>query len=306
MANLPNSNVYAKLEYCNPTGSVKDRAASYIINTLLNDKTINSETTIIESTSGNFGIALSAYCRKFGLRFIAVIDPNILPVNEMLIRSQGAEIIKVTASDANDGYLLSRIAKVKELLSRIGNSYWVNQYGNPLNARAYYNTLAEEICQFRENIDYLFIGVSSGGTITGVSQKVKQRFPNVKIIAVDIVGSVVFGGLPKKRFIPGIGSSMRPEILKEACIDDFIMVDENEVATSCRELLREEGIFAGGSSGAVISAIKKYFKGNCTYKNENDVMTIFPDRGDRYVETVYNDDWCFIHLQDSKMALALQ
>ncbi|HLP61058.1 MAG TPA: 2,3-diaminopropionate biosynthesis protein SbnA [Candidatus Deferrimicrobium sp.] len=287
---IGNINLYAKLEFYNPTGSVKDRAAYYIIEKLLRLKEINKDTTIIESSSGNFGIALSAYCRKYGLKFICVVDPHINRVNEMLIRFSGAQVIKVTEPDENGGYLLNRIRKVIELQKEIDNSYWVNQYGNPYNAEAYSETLAEEIIAEMDRLDYVFLGISSGGTITGVSCKIKKKFPNAKVIAVDIVGSVIFGHPPKKRFIPGIGSSMVPSILKSAKIDDVVMMDEITTIRMCHELVKRYNIFAGGSSGSAFGAIKKYFKEKILDK-EAHIVTIFPDRGERYGDTIYNEEW---------------
>jgi 2,3-diaminopropionate biosynthesis protein SbnA len=288
---LENINLFAKLEFYNPTGSVKDRAASYIIKKLLARKEIDKDTTLIESSSGNFGIALSAYCKKNGLKFIAVVDPCILSINEILIKSFGAKVIKVNVPDCNGGYLLNRIKKVKELEKEIDNSYWVNQYANPYNAETYYHTLGNEICCQMENVDYIFMGVSSGGTITGVSNKIKEKFPNAKVIAVDIFGSVIFGHPPHKRYIPGIGSSMVPEILKKAKIDDVVMIDEVSTIAMCRELLKKHYIFAGGSSGSVFAAIKKYFTGKNLNRKVN-VVTVFADRGERYADTVYNEKWC--------------
>lgn len=285
-----NLNVFLKMEYLNPTGSVKDRAASYVINYLISSGTINNETTLIESSSGNFGVALAAYCKKLNLKFICVVDPNILPVNEALIRGYGAEIIKVNQPDKNGGYLLNRIEMVKSLTKKIDNSYWVNQYGNPLVADAY-SILGNEICDQLPSVDYAFLGVSSGGTITGVSKSIKERYPNSKIIAVDIEGSVVFGGEPIKRYIPGIGSSMVPDNLERAVIDDVVVIDEYSSAKACRELMNERSLCAGGSSGAVWAAIKRYFHVN-TLSQPVNVVSILPDRGDRYINTVFNESWC--------------
>jgi len=292
MEDIPNINLFAKLEYYNPTGSVKDRAANYILTKCLENKTINKETTIIESSSGNFGISLASYCKKNRLKFICVIDPHISPVNEMIIKSLGTTVIKVKEQDKFGGYLLNRIAKIKELMNQIDNSYWVNQYGNPLNAEAYYKSLGNEICsELNEDLNYIFLGVSSGGTITGVSQRIKEQYPNAKIIAVDIWGSVIFGNPPHKRYIPGIGSSMVPTILKSAFIDEVVMVDEIETINHCKELLKSHSIFAGGSSGSVFAAINKYFKER-KLKNNLNVVTIFPDKGERYCNTVYSEEWC--------------
>jgi cysteine synthase A len=283
-------NLYSKLEFYNPTGSVKDRAASYVIKKLLDLKEIDSETTIIESSSGNFGIALAAFCKFYGLKFICVVDPCISPLNEQLIKSFGALVIKVTEPDENGGYLLTRIGKVKQLREEIKNSYWVNQYANPYNAEAYYQSLGSEICAQVDHLDYIFLGISSGGTITGVSRKVKEKFPDIKVIAVDIFGSVIFGHPPKKRYIPGIGSSMVPEILKQSKIDDVVMMDEVGTVEMCHELLQRYNIFAGGSSGSAYGAVKKYFSEHRVETPIN-VMTIFPDKGERYFTTIYDESW---------------
>jgi N-(2-amino-2-carboxyethyl)-L-glutamate synthase len=289
----PNLNVFAKLEFYNPTGSVKDRAACFVINQLLNKGIIDKETILIESSSGNFGVAISAYAKLNGLKFICVIDKTTLPVNEMLIRLQGAEVIKIIEPDEYGGHLMNRLKKIKEIMSVTENIYWINQYANPLNASAYYNSLGKEICMEipRQRLDYLFMGVSSGGTITGVSQKVKEEYPESKIIAVDVEGSVIFGGKPHKRFIPGIGSSLRPSILNEAHIDDVVTVNEEETISSCRELLEHHNLYAGGSSGSVYAAVKKYFRENPVDQQVN-IMCVFADRGERYITTIFDDKWC--------------
>lgn len=289
---IPNVKIFAKLEYYNPTGSVKDRAACYIINRALNEGIFNQDTVVIESSSGNFGVALSAYTKMHNLKFICVIDNNTLPVNEMLIKLQGAEIIKITEPDEYGGYLLNRIRKIKELLVEMPNLYWVNQYANTLNAEAYYGSLGREICQEApgQRVEYVFMGVSSGGTITGVSKRVKKENPNAKIIAVDIYGSVIFGDTPRKRYIPGIGSSIQPEILEQAIIDDVVLVSEYETILCCKELLEKHNLYAGGSSGSVYAAIKKYFK-NRKMDTLVNVMCVFADRGERYIETIYNQKW---------------
>jgi cysteine synthase A len=291
MEGLTNINLGIKLESYNPTGSVKDRAAAYILKKLLSNGSIDRDTTIIESTSGNFGVALSAYCRRYGLKFIAVVDPNITAMNEMLICSSGAQLIKVTQPDKHGGYLLSRIQRVRELEREIENSYWINQYENPLNAEAYYHSLGKEICFQSDEIDYIFLGVSSGGTITGVSRKIKENFPEAKVVAVDVEGSVIFGRPSRKRHIPGIGSSMVPRILADAFIDEIVITDEVATVRACYELLQKHGIFAGGSSGTVLAGIRQFF-GSKVFARPVSVVTVFPDRGERYYDTIYNQDWC--------------
>jgi cysteine synthase A len=284
-----NINLFAKLEGYNPSGSVKDRAALFILSSQLEGGNISRKTEIIESSSGNFGISLSVFCKKFGLHFTCVIDPNINPINETIMRSLGADVIKVNKKDKNGGYLLERIAVVKKFIDEIKDSYWTNQYSNPLNARAYLS-LGEELLKDISKLDYVFLGVSSGGTITGVSRKIKEKSPGTRIIAVDVKGSVIFNQKPKKRYLPGIGSSLKPSILKEALIDEVVIVDEESSINECYNLLRNESLFCGGSSGSVMAAVGKYFS-NKKIKSKINVAMVFADRGERYLNTVYNEHW---------------
>ena len=293
LENKPNLKIFAKLECYNPTGSIKDRAASYILKSLLNRKVISPNTTIIESSSGNFGVALSAYTKLHGLKFICVIDKTTLPINEELIKLYGAEVICIDKPDAYGGYLLNRIAKVKEILNDTADIYWINQYGNKLNAQAYFNTIGEEICAEAPNkkLDYLFLGVSSGGTITGISNKIKQCYPEAQVIAVDVEGSIIFDGKPRKRHIPGIGSSMKPSILAYAKIDDVVTVNEEETISGCEELFERYNLLVGGSSGSVLAGINKYFQRN-PVEEEVNIMCVFADTGSKYLNTLFNKDWC--------------
>ncbi|MFF2886923.1 2,3-diaminopropionate biosynthesis protein SbnA [Paenibacillus sp. NPDC057967] len=285
-----NIELFVKFEFLNPTGSVKDRAANYIIRKLLQNGEINRSTLIMESSSGNFGVSLANYCKKYHLNFYCVIDELISPINEMLIRAASQNVYKVMERDENGGFLLNRLKKIRELQEQFPNSYWINQYQNPYNSEAYYETLGKEIVNQMPELDYLFVGVSSGGTITGLSQRIKNDLPHCKIIAVDVEGSVVFGGSAKKRFIPGIGSSLVPPILENARIDDIVIVNEVSSINNCHELLHSHGIFVGGSSGSVVSAVKTFFKGK-KFNKPPKVMGIFCDRGDRYATTIFNRSW---------------
>ncbi|GAB6926337.1 2,3-diaminopropionate biosynthesis protein SbnA [Paenibacillus sp. JCM 10914] len=296
----PALNVYAKMEFMNPTGSVKDRAASYVLKSMLNAGVIDQDTEIVESSSGNFGIALGHYCRYYGLKFHCVIDSNICLENENLVKMLSYKTYKIAERDHTGGYLLNRIKKVNQLISTIPNSYWINQYSNLQMGEAYYKSLGKEICESVAEIDYVFMAVSSGGTILGVSRCIKERFPNAKVIAVDIKGSVIFGNPPEKRTIPGMGSSMVPELVKHAFIDEIMIVDEPTIILSCHEFFYKYNILAGGSSGAVLAAIKSYFA-NKDIAAPLNVVTVLPDRGDRYVSTIYNEAWFSEYLQVNEM-----
>lgn len=290
LPNLPRVHIQAHLEFTNPTGSVKDRAAAFIIDRLLSTGRLKRGSRLIESSSGNFGIALAAYAHYRGLQFCCVIDPRINHANEAILRASHAELIKVTEPDGAGGFLKTRLARIQEILAQEPETYWINQYANPLNAEAYYTTLAEEMCAAAPRLDYVFLGVSSGGTIAGVSRRVKELRPEVQVIAVDSVGSAVFGDTPRPRFIPGIGSSIRPAILETAKIDKVIHIDEVTTVRTCRELYSEYGIFAGGSSGSVLAAMKSHFAANVPTEDVV-VATIFADRGERYLDTIYNPSW---------------
>ncbi|QDS33896.1 2,3-diaminopropionate biosynthesis protein SbnA [Brevibacillus brevis] len=290
-------NLFCKLEYNNLMGSVKVRPAFYILQEAIKRGEITEETTVVESSSGNFAIALATLCKRLGIKFIPVIDPNINPVYENLLRVISHEVVKVTDRDETGGFLLTRIQTVNRLLNETSNSFWTNQYGNPDSARSHYFGLGAEIADSFETLDYAFIGVSSGGTITGISQRLKERFPDIKIIAVDTVGSVIFGQEPQKRYIPGIGSSMRPDILKGAIIDEVVHVSEEDTVKACYQLYAEHGIFAGGSSGTSYWAIENYFKDQKHVAKPN-VVFLCPDGGMPYVNTVYNQEWVqWLHQQ---------
>ena len=177
------------------------------------------------------------------------------------------------------------------MMQETKNLYWINQYSNPYIMQAYEQTLGAEICK-NISIDYIFIGVGSGGTIAGVSKKVKEIYPNAIVVAVDSCGSLIFDCSPKKRFIPGIGSSFRPTLLSNAVFDEVVFIEEYDAITSCREFLHENHLLIGGSSGSVYMAIKQYFEGKAFPQKPN-VVAIFADQGDRYIDTVYNDDWVY-------------
>src|SRR5207249_9824073 len=194
--------LFAKLEYVNPVGSIKDRPGYGILKRAAERREICDETTVIESSSGNFASALAAFTRLVGLRFIPVIDPNISGTYESFLRRACSTVVKVEDRDDTGGFLKTRLQMVKHLCDTTPNAYWTNQYGNPDAVEAHYQLTAGEICADFASLDYVFIGVSTGGTIAGVSRRLKERYPQVRIVAVDTQGSVIFGDTPRKRHIP--------------------------------------------------------------------------------------------------------
>src|SRR2546422_1847833 len=282
--------LFAKLEYVNPVGSIKDRPAYWILQRAVERGEICEETTVIESSSGNFATALATFTHLLGLRFIPVIDPNISGTYESFLRRICPTVVKVEERDDTGGYLKTRLQKVKELCATIPNAYWTNQYGNPDAMEAHYELTAGEICADFDSLDYVFIGVSTGGTIAGMSRRLKERYPKVRIIAVDTEGSVIFGDAPRKRHIPGVGSSIVPPLLSQAAIDDVVLIPERETVAACRELLVTHGLFAGGSSGTAFAAVKRYAP-KMTGARCPRVLFVCADRGTPYLDTVFDPVW---------------
>ncbi len=281
--------VIAKLELLNPGGSVKDRPARFIVEQGLQDGTIHPGTHLVESTSGNLGIALAMVARVYGLQFTSVVDPKISPTNLRILQQMGAHIEMVHMTDEQGGYLQTRIRRVHELLQTIPNSLWINQYANQRNWQShYYGEGNEIIADLDGPIDCLVAGVSTTGTILGLTRRLREDFPRLRVIAVDAVGSVIFGTPSGRRELPGIGASRVPELFSPHEIDEVVHVADWESVQGCRDLLAHEGIFAGGSSGTVVAAIRKLLP---TFPRPYRVLTLLPDRGERYLDMVYDDDW---------------
>ena len=280
-------NAYAKLEYNNFSGSIKDRAAFNMLYEGIKDGSLHENSHVVESSSGNFAIALMSMCKKLGLTFTAVVDPNINKGYESLLRL-GCDVQMVNEVDYTGGYLLNRIDRVQQICEEDPCAFWPNQYANPNNYLGYYHGLGNEVCESFDELDYIFIAVSSGGTIMGTSMRVKEKFPNIKVVAVDIEGSVVFGAKPKKRYVSGLGASKVPSFLDRSLIDDVVHVTHIELIKGCRALLKEQSVFSGASSGAAYFALKNYKKYNKPMPN---VLFFCPDKGYTYLDTVYDDAW---------------
>ncbi|RBL90131.1 pyridoxal-phosphate dependent enzyme [Chitinophaga flava] len=281
--------LWAKLEYNNFSGSSKDRAGYSIIYNGIKSGRINQDTTIIASSSGNLAIAVASICKMLDLKFIPVIDPNINAAYENLLNLLAYKVVKITERDHTGGYLLTRIDTVNKMHATINNSFIADQYGDPNNYKGYYG-LTNEILACPKPIDYIFVAVSSSGAITGISKSIKEKRPEIKIVGVDVEGSVIFNAPPVKRYISGIGASQVPPIIKNALIDDVVILSQTDIIKGCLELLNEQVIFAGASSGAVYLAAKNYFR-DISYTTTPNSLLIFPDKGHSYLDTIYNKEW---------------
>jgi N-(2-amino-2-carboxyethyl)-L-glutamate synthase len=288
--------LYAKLEMLNPGGSGKDRPAISMVLEAYEAGKIGPDATIIESSSGNLGIGLAQVCTYLGLRFICVVDTRTTPTNLAILKAYGVDIELVEAPDPVTGDLLTaRVNRVKQLCREIPGSVWVNQYANEDNPKAHYLAMAEIAATLKGQVDYIFAATSTCGTLRGISEYVRDHNMSTKVIGVDAVGSVIFGDTAKKRLIPGHGTSRLPELYQPGLEHGHSNITDLECVVGCFRLLRREAIFTGGSAGAVIMAISKLRHeipegANC--------VAILCDRGERYLETIYSEDWVERHFGD--------
>ena len=275
------ADVLAKLEYFNPAGSVKDRIAKEMILDAMEKGLINENTTLIEPTSGNTGIGLSAVATALNLKIIITMPETMSVERRNLMKAYGAELVLTPGSEGMKG----AIAKAKELASQIENSFIPGQFENPANPQAHYKTTGPEIYEQTEGkVDIFVAGVGTGGTISGIGKYLKEQNPNVKVVAVEPASSPVLstgkGGAHK---IQGIGAGFVPDTLNTKIYDEIITVENEDAFASGKEVAKTEGILIGISSGAAIQAAKELAK-----REENKgktIVVLLPDGGDRYLST---------------------
>ncbi len=289
---FPNSgfSFYGKLEGANPGGSAKDRVALSMLSGKIADGTLEPlRSVVVESSSGNLAIGIAQICRMFDIRFVCVVDANTSQQNIAVLRAYGAEVDIVTSSDDGSGnYLAARIQRVQELVRSIAHAYWPNQYANPLNPRAHLETMREVAESLDGKVDHLFVATSSFGTISGCREFIRANGLKTSVIAVDAEGSAIFGSRPRARLIPGHGAAVRPGLYQDGVADEVVHVNDLDCVVGCRRLMAKEAIFAGGSSGAVVTAVDRR---SARIEKESNVVAIFPDRGERYIDTIFNDSW---------------
>ena len=275
------ADVLAKLEYFNPAGSVKDRIAKEMILDALEKGLINENTTLIEPTSGNTGIGLSAVSTALNLKIIITMPETMSVERRNLMKAYGAELVLTPGSEGMKG----AIAKAKELASQIENSFIPGQFENPANPTAHYKTTGPEIYEQTEGkVDIFVAGVGTGGTISGIGKYLKEKNPEVKVVAVEPASSPVLstgkGGAHK---IQGIGAGFVPETLDTKIYDEIITVENEDAFATGKEMAKTEGILVGISSGAALYAAKELAK-----REENagkTIVVLLPDGGDRYLST---------------------
>jgi N-(2-amino-2-carboxyethyl)-L-glutamate synthase len=282
--------VYGKLEALNPGGSIKDRPAALMLKRALERGVIDLQTVIVESSSGNMGIGLAQACAYHGLRFVCVTDIKTTTQNIAILKAYGAEVECVTEPDPETGELLpARLHRVQQLLKRYGNAWWPNQYASRDNSDAHYESTMFEIVEALDgDVDYVFAATSTCGTIRGCLEFVQAQRLRTQVIAVDALGSLIFGHTPAPRMIPGLGAGLRPDLCPIELVERCIHVTDLECVVGCHRLVRSEAILAGGSSGGVVSALTRV---------QHEIpagavcVLLLPDRGERYLNTIYSESW---------------
>jgi cysteine synthase A len=289
-----------KLESHNPSGSVKYRTACGLVTSLEASGRLAPGTHLVESTSGNLGVALAFLSRVRNYRFTAVTDPKTDPAVLERIQSMGAVVISVKEPDEAGGYLLSRLAMIRRLLVEDQALIWPNQYENPANPGIHFHETAPEICRQRPGMDAVFVAASTGGTLAGIGRYMRSASSPVKVIGVDIRGSRVFGYPSGQRLITGIGSSRASLFLRPGDYDDVVIVDDREAVIACHYLQDNLGIGLGGSAGAVVAACARYLK---AHPEITESVCVCPDGRANYLNTLYNHAWLTEHGLDSVLNL---
>jgi cysteine synthase A len=273
--------ILAKLEFKNPLGSVKDRIGLAMIEAAEQQDLIGKNTVIIEPTSGNTGIALAFVCATKKYRLILTMPETMSVERRKLLKHLGAELVLTPGKEGMKG----AIKKAQELLSEFTDAYMPNQFSNPANPEIHRKTTAEEIWRDTGGgVDILVSGVGTGGTITGVSEVIKERKPSFKAVAVEPSDSpVLSGGDPGPHKIQGIGAGFIPEVLNTKIIDEIVTVTNDQAFEVARDLARHEGILCGISSGAAVSAALEIAKR--TENSGKQIVAILPSTGERYLST---------------------
>ncbi len=267
--------LYAKLELYNPAGSVKDRIGKYMIEDAERSGRIGPGGTIVEATAGNTGLGIAFAALNKGYHVIFVVPTKFSQEKQTLMRALGAQIINTP----REGGMLGAVQRAEELRAQIPGAISLEQFKNPSNPLAHYETTGPEIwCDLNGRVDYLIAGAGSGGTYSGIVRYLKERDPSVRGVLADPVGSTMGGGAHSDYDIEGIGNDFIPDTMDMSLVDRVIKVTDVEAFEHVRLLARTEGIIAGSSSGGALAAAMKLIAGGVRGR----LVAVFPDRGDRY------------------------
>ncbi|MFJ7204622.1 2,3-diaminopropionate biosynthesis protein SbnA [Streptomyces sp. NPDC098789] len=281
--------LFLKCEGFNFAGSIKLKAARAMVEAAEASGVLRPGSILVESSSGNLGVALSILAASKGYKFVCVTDNRCNLATKQLIESVGGTVYTVTEPAAEGGFLGARLRLVRELCESDERYVWLNQYANPNNALAHYRSTAPAIAARFPDLKVAFIGAGTTGTLMGCARYFKEKRPDVTVVAVDAVGSVTFGGPSLPRMIPGLGTGVRPPLLDRSYIDDVVHVAEAETIRACRRLAAR-GFLFGGSTGTVISGALRWLDEHAPGE-ELTAVAIAPDLGDRYLDSVYHQGW---------------
>jgi cystathionine beta-synthase len=293
------ADIYVKLEFLNPAGSVKDRMALFMIEDAEEKGLLKPGGTIVENSSGNTGSALAMIAAIKGYKCIITMPDKMSDEKQNLMRAFGATVV-VTPTDVPADSPESYYSVARRIAAETPDAYYPDQYNNPQNIEAHYRTTGPEIWRQTEGqFDTLVCGIGTGGTLSGVGRYLKEKKPDLRIVAVDPMGSVFYnyfktGELvePHVYKVEGIGEDYLVKAIDFSIIDDMVQVTDKESFLMARRLCREEGIFAGGSSGSAVSVAMKVAEKSDKAQN---IVVILPDSGSRYISKIYNDLWMKEH-----------
>jgi N-(2-amino-2-carboxyethyl)-L-glutamate synthase len=280
--------LFLKCEGFNFAGSIKLKAAGEMVEAAERDGVLTPGSILVESSSGNLGVALSMIAASKGYGFLCVTDSRCNLSTRRLMQALGAEVHVITEPDGIGGFLGARINYVRAICASDDRYVWLNQYANPQNWKAHYRSTAPAIARQFPQLDVLFVGAGTCGTLMGCAHYFRQWHRPVRVVAVDTVGSVTFGGPPGRRMIPGLGMSVRPPMLDESYVDEVVRVEEADTIRACHRLA-SKGFLFGGSTGTVVSGAMDWL----TLNGSQDLtaVAIAPDFGERYLDTVYHTSW---------------
>lgn len=283
-----NARIFAKLDQLQVAGSTKERTAASLLDGAEADGLLRPGGTVVESSSGNLGIALARHCALRGYRFVAVVDENANTAAVRMMEAFGARVDRVDPEDGN--LLAARRRRVRELLAEIAGAVTTDQYGSRHNPRAHEASTMPEFLATVGTLDTLFVATSTTGTLVGCHRYVREHGLSTRLVAVDAAGSVLFGGEPAPRRLPGLGAGILPALHDHAEPDAIVRVPEPDMIWGCRRLARTEGLLAGASTGAIVAALAGSLAADGDALGAR-IGLLVHDSGVPYLNTVYDDGW---------------
>ncbi|MET9961153.1 2,3-diaminopropionate biosynthesis protein SbnA [Streptomyces sp. NPDC006326] len=280
--------LFLKCEGFNFAGSIKLKAAVEMVQSAEQEGLLTEDSIIVESSSGNLGVALGMIAASKGYRFLCVTDSRCNLPTRLMMEALGSEVRAISQEGHPQGPLGARLDYVRALCASDERYVWLSQYTNPGNWRAHYRRTAPAVARRFPALDVLFVGAGTTGTLMGCARFFREWHRPVRIVALDAVGSVSFGGRPGRRMIPGLGMSIRPPLLDESFVDEVVRVEEADTIRACHRMARK-GFLFGGSTGTVVSGATRWLAEHDA--RDLTAVALAPDLGERYLNTVYQPSW---------------